>query len=246
VENHDDCRYFLFKQEAAGKVTLTKSLLNLDHTCSPFFGRPESLTQVKNRGSILLALLECCRLDPELSWCLEPLTNLYHLFLLAPTLFDIYKKIIVVVDFKGAKGTVPNSRAAKRNFVPPARCVFQLMALVAPPAKLRSVTALDPETLELFACYFSGGHRFALLTRPYAELVKNLLYSQPNEDVTRDRVNTLKVGAEVPRLFDQPAEEREKSRTSKLAAKNPGAPEIASANSAPVRAAPAATLTSPT
>ena len=225
-ENLVDCRYFVFKQEA-GKVTLTESLLNLDNTCSPFFARPESLTLVekKNRRSpILWALLECCGLDPRLSSKLEPLTNLNHLSLLAPTLFDIYKEKIVVVDFKGAKGSAPTSRTRQRNFVPPAKCVFQLLALVAPPSHLSSVTALDPETLKLFACSFSGGSRFALLTEPYAEQVKKLLYAQPNEDVTRDRVDTLEVGAGGPKLFDQPAEEREKSRSSKLAAKKSRCP----------------------
>ena len=220
----DSCRYFLFRK-LGNVLGLTESPSNLDHTCASFFAQDNTLVlrPLDKTTPVLSDLLRCCNLDPSLSRGLAPpLVNLHHLSLLAAPLFDLYQKKIAVVEFRGARGRLPSSKTGKRYFVAPGKCIFELVALVAPSSQLKSVAALNPESLDLFVCSFASGSRFCLLSRPYCEAVKKMLYTQVNEDVTRDKTTTLEVGAGGPNLFGQTRGEEQKSRRKKIADKKSG------------------------
>ena len=218
--------YFLFKKlGGGGGLGLTESPSNLDNTCASFFALDNTLVvrPLNKTAPVLTDLLRCCNLDPSLSRGLAPpLVDLHHLSLLAAPLFVLYQKKIAVVEFRGARGRLPSSKTGKQYFVAPGKCIFELVALVAPSSQLKSVSALNPESLDLFVCSFASGSRFCLLSRPYREAVKKMLYTQVNEDVTRDKTTTLEVGAGGPNLFGQTRGDEQKSRRKKIADKKSG------------------------
>lgn len=197
------CRYFLFCKKKVGRgptqLTLQESSICLDNQCRPFFALGSST--VGDRSALLRSLAESCQLDPSLCQHLF-LPNLNQLSALSSQLYSIYQKKIVVVEFKGARGRSPTVQTAKRYFEAPAKCIFQVVAIIASPVQVRSVTALDPKTIDYVLCSY-GDNIFCRLSAEYAERVKALLLVQTNEDVTRDKVVTLEVGAGGPNLFGQ-------------------------------------------
>ena len=211
-------RYFLLRKNGS-HLTLHESSVNLDFKCQAFFAliNNEELigTQLSNDTSsqILRSLVICCNLDPILCEHLK-LENLNLLPTLSVQLYNIFNKKIAVVEFKGVKGKTPTIRTIRKYFESPAKCVFQLIAIIASECHMKSVSTLNPKTFDYVVCRYAD-KLFCLLSKDYADLVINQLLVQTNEDVTRDRVVTLEVGAGGPNLFSQDKKEEKQKKAKK-------------------------------
>ena len=195
---------------------MQESSVSLDFKCRPFFGlfNCENQNPFDRASPLLHSLIRCCNLEPQFSDHLS-LENLNELATLSTQLYKIYSKKIAVVEFKGAKGRQPTARTRRAYFEAPAKCIFQVVAIIASPCELQSVEALNPQTFDYVVCCYAE-NLFCLLSQKFEARIIDMLLVQPNDDVTRDKVCTLEVGAGGPNLFGQEKKEQSQKKDAKI------------------------------
>ena len=187
---------------------------------------PECLDDQLDWGHYYFAKFQCCRMRwpstqpldsliaqlcslPEPS---ENCSNFFELSLKAEQLYQTWQTNVLVLSFKGLKGKVPSPRIQWTKLTLPKKSIFHTVAVIAARSQLSSMQALNLTNFEFVVVHFAL-NKYCLLNSTHRQHVLQLFASQlPNEDVTRDKVETLEVGAGGPNLFSQTLEEELNSK----------------------------------
>ena len=206
----NNVRYFVL-QKKASFLELRESeggCLDFLLNCKQyFFVQPQSeVCRQTPPESLEEVLAKVCGLPvvPE-----STTTTTYKLFELAgqsEQLYRLWKKKILVFSYKGLKIKNPGVKTNVKHLFKPAKNLFQLVCVIAEPAQMRSLRQLNIDTFDYLVCAYAE-NVFCLLAPSFKSELKKTLQKANNEDVTRDRVETLEVGEGGANFFAQSKKE---------------------------------------
>ena len=229
-------RYFLFKKnQQTNWVSLHEAAGPLDNWCEEenyFLASPNTCVKY-NQSDILPSLLQVCRKQQESetsssssSNCnILPIVNNLNLLACHNDLMvkelNAVSRPVLVVGYRGIKGKLPSGKKYSRGMstvVQAKKCIFQTVALLAPPDLKMSMASLNLKNNDSVTVVCSFGlNNFCLLSHEFREaLLSELTTNKPNDDILKDCVEQLEVGANQANPFAQPKSENVSKRQKKI------------------------------
>ena len=201
------CRYFVLDKN----FTIKESNSSLDHLVDHsnyYFARPNSSSS--NSSHMINTIAKVCNL-PLPPFASTNCEKIYELERVSGALFDFWQKTIMVVGYKGCRGKLPRDW---KNYVKPSKCLLEVHCLIAPKDQKSSMRQLNLQDVDYVICNFGQTHWCQLKEPFYLELLKNCR-TKKNEDVLRDKVETLEVGRGGVNYLAHSSAEQEKSKLEK-------------------------------
>ena len=164
-----------------------------------FFARPFSAV---SDASFARGLAQACGL-PQTHLRFE---NFAQLLAASSALWELWRQSVLVLGYKGSRGSWPGRRTTLKNFQRPSKALFEVQCTVVPEARRFSMAQLAVENFDHVVCHF-GGDTWCKLRGPYAAEVERQCRTKVNEDVLRDPVATLEVGRGGSNFFASSASE---------------------------------------
>ena len=118
----------------------------------------------------------------------------------ASNMFNLWNKKILVVLFKGIKSKTPCSKTRVTNLTTTKKSILEPVCVIAPPEDQLSMKRLDLKSFDHVLCFWSTNKLCELSPSFKNHLLTNFCHL-PNDDVNRDKVETLEVGAGGANLF---------------------------------------------